>query len=249
MRPPRADDPAPEHGVSAGSAEVAPSPLAPPRPDLLAGPPDHSAKAAARVAQRHHEQPRLAVAVGARHARQRALAVVDLGFLARQEFEPIELLGLAGAQLAHEALDAVVGAVKAVLIDQVLPDGRGVAPSAQLLLDERSVRLARGDRADGRRRRWPGWRNLGRRAGGHPGGIRLLSGQALLVPNSPLREGDESSALPRTGRGSPDEPFSSSRPLAQVEEFAWPKVGEFGWPSGIETTDVMERWRGAQRVG
>src|SRR6266481_5320577 len=105
----------------------------------------------------------------------------SLPLFARQELEPIELLGLVGAQLAHEALDAVVGAVEPVLVDQVLPDRHGVASPAQLLLDERPVRLARRHRAGGRRRRWPGWRNLLRQAGGHPGGICPLGGQALLV--------------------------------------------------------------------
>ena len=131
-----------EHDVVAAAAEVAPGLLVQPRPDLLAGAPDHAAVAAPRVAQRGHEQPRLAPAVGAGHARERPLAVVDLHLLAGQEGQAVELLGLAVAQLVGEALDRVVGAGVAVQIHQVLVDGHGVAAQAKLGLDEGAVGLA-----------------------------------------------------------------------------------------------------------
>ena len=149
------------------------------RPGFLAGAPDHAPEAAPRVAQRRHEQPRPAVAVAARHARGRTLAIVDLHLLTGQEAQAVELLGLMLAQVAHEALDRVVGASEAVLVDQVLIDGCGVAPQPQLRLDESPVRLARRHRHP-RRCRWPGWRSLRYRVGGHPGGI-CRSSHPLLV--------------------------------------------------------------------
>jgi hypothetical protein len=186
-----------EHDVVAAAAEVAPGLLVQPGPGFLAGAPDHAAVAAPRVAQRGHEQPRLAPAVAARHAGGRTLAVVDLHLLARQEGQTVELLGLAVAQLARKALDGVVGAGIAVKIHQVLVDGHGVAAQAQLGLDEGAVRLAsrgrgrchRGQWRCQRRRRWPGWGNLLRRAGGHPRGVgghpggicRSGGGEPLLV--------------------------------------------------------------------
>lgn len=102
------------------------------RPDLLAAAPDHATEAAPRVAQRHDEQARAPVAIGARHARERPLAVVDLRFLAGPELEPVELRRFAGAELGDETLDAVVLAGKPELIDQILVDRNSVA--AQPLL-------------------------------------------------------------------------------------------------------------------
>jgi hypothetical protein len=66
------------------------------RPDLLIGFPADLAKALTRVFERHHEQVRPAV-FAVRGSSQRALAIVDLGFLARQELEHIEALRLPGS--------------------------------------------------------------------------------------------------------------------------------------------------------
>jgi hypothetical protein len=97
-------------------------------------------------------------------------------------------LGLALAQLAHESLDAAIDAAEAVLVDQILVDGRRVAPQPQpqLRFDERAVRLARGHGLDCHRHscqsRWPPWGKLLRRADGHLGGVcRGGSREALLV--------------------------------------------------------------------
>jgi predicted ATPase len=117
-----------EHDVAAAAAEVAPGLLVQPGPGLLAGAPDHAPEAAPRVAQRGHEQSRLAPALGARHARERPLPVVDLHLLTGQEGQAIELLGLAVAQLEREALDRVVGAGEAVLVHQILVDARTALP-------------------------------------------------------------------------------------------------------------------------
>ena len=139
-------------------------------PGLLRRVPDHAPEAAARVTQGHDEQARPAVTVAARHARQRALAVVDLPLFARGELQPVELLRLALHQPAGEALGAVVAAGEAEPVDQVLVDRRVVAAQAQLGLDEGAMRFTqRLWSAVGCR--WPGWENFSLRAGGRGGGI------------------------------------------------------------------------------
>ncbi len=169
-----------EHHVLAGSTKVAPGLLVQAGPGLLAGLPHHAAKAAPGVAQRHHEQARPAVARGAQNTGGRALAVIHLCLLARGELQAVELLGSTLAQPTGKALDTVVGAGESVLIDQVLVDGHEVALEPQLRFDERAVRLTGRDRWL-RYSRWPGWRNLKLRAGGHPGRICLLGGKAQLI--------------------------------------------------------------------
>src|ERR1019366_7066020 len=94
-----------QHDVAAAAAEVTPGLLVQPRPGLLAGLPDHPPKAAPRIAQRHYEQPRLAVPVGAGHPGRRTFTVVDLDLLAGGELQPVELFRFTRAQPAHEALD------------------------------------------------------------------------------------------------------------------------------------------------
>ena len=173
-----------QHDVPATAAKVSPGLLVQPRPRLLAGAPHHPAKAVPGVAQRGHEQPRLAIPLGAGHARGRALAVVDLHLLAGHELQPVELLGLALAQLAHEAHHRAVAGGESELVDQVLVDRHGVASQPQLRLNEAAMRLARrgARRSDRRQRsRWAPWGNLRFRAGGHPGGICRRGGKALLV--------------------------------------------------------------------
>ena len=48
----------------------------------------------------------------------------------------------AGVQLANEALDALIAVRKAVLGDQVLPDGHGIAATREPEFDQLAVRLA-----------------------------------------------------------------------------------------------------------
>ena len=159
-----------QHHVLRAAAKVAKGLLVQLGPDLLAGLPDHAPEAGARVAQRGHEQPRFAIPIAAGHAGGRPLAVVHLHLLAGQKAQAVELLGLLVPEPRTETLDRVVLAGKAVLVDQVLVDRRGVALQAQLHLDELAMGFAQ---RGGRRihRRWPGWGNWIGRAGGHPGGI------------------------------------------------------------------------------
>ena len=136
--------------VSARAAKVAPGLFVQFGPDLLARIPDHAAETAARIPKRGHEQAWLAPAVGAGHAGGRAFAEVHLHLLAGQEAQAVELLRLTHPDARHEAFDGVVACSKAVGIDQVLVDGRGIAAQAQLSFDEGAVGLTQ---RGGRRRR------------------------------------------------------------------------------------------------
>jgi hypothetical protein len=159
-----------QHHVLGAAAEVPQGLLVQLGPDLLAGLPHHAPEAGTGVPQGGHEQAGLAVPVAAGHAGGSALAVVHLHLLAGQEGQAIELLGLLVAQLCTEAFDRVVLTSKAVLVDQVLVDGRGVSLEPQLGFDELAPGFAQGG-GHRPRSRWPGWGNLTYRAGGHPGGI------------------------------------------------------------------------------
>jgi len=149
-----------------------------PRPRLLAGLPHHAPEAAPGIAKRHHEQPRPAIAVGARITRECAFAVVDLHFFPGGKFQPVELRRVVLDQAAGETLDAVIAGAKTELIDQILVDRGEVAAQRHLGLYEGAMRLARRDRLP-IRSRWPGWGNLNR-AGGHPGGICRVSRRPSL---------------------------------------------------------------------
>ena len=100
---------------------------------------------------------------GAAVADHRPLAVVDLAFLAGRRRDDDARLGRRAAAQGHdEAADTRVPGGKAVVVDQVLPDGDGVAPTRERLGDDLAIRLA-GARARGSARRW---RTHG--VGGHP---------------------------------------------------------------------------------
>ena len=88
--------------------------------------------ALAAVSEREHEQARAAVAIRGRIAYHRPGAVIDLRFLAgRRLNDGAGLWGLCSAPVAAEAFDALVTASEAVVVDQVLVDGLGVAALAQ----------------------------------------------------------------------------------------------------------------------
>jgi len=132
---------------------------------------DRVPETATRVAQRGHEQARLAPALGARHSRGRAFTVVHLHLLAGLEGQTVKLLRLLVTQLGRKALDRVVRSLKAVQVHQVLVNRHGVAAQAQLRIDEGAIRLAFGRArqcSNARLSRWPG------------GGI--CSGQSVATP-------------------------------------------------------------------
>ena len=146
-----------------GAAEPTKRALVQLRPDLRARSPHQQPHRFARAAQRQDEEARASVLPCAAVADHRPLAVVDLAFFARRRRDDDARLGrCAAAQGTDEAADTRVPRGKAVVVDQVLPDGDGVAATRQRLGDDLAIRLA-GARARGsaRRRRPHG-------VGGHP---------------------------------------------------------------------------------
>ena len=116
-------------------------------PGFLARFPDNAAKAAPGVAQCHHKQAWLAIALGAGNTGECALALIDLDFFAGGKFKTVKLLGFVFAQAAAgKAFDGVVGTGKSMAVDQVLVDGHVVALEVQLGFDEFPVGLAGGGR-------------------------------------------------------------------------------------------------------
>ena len=97
----------------------------------------------AAVAQRQHEQPGAAVLAAFGIAHHGAGAVINLGLLAgRGDDHRAGFGGLVAAQLAHEALDALIAAGETVLGHQILPDGHGIAAAAEPQFDGFPVWLA-----------------------------------------------------------------------------------------------------------
>lgn len=200
-----------EHDIARDPAKIPERLFMELRPDLLAGLPNHPPEAAPRVAQRHHEQAGTTVAAALRINRRRALTIVDLGLLAREELKAIKLLGVGVPQPAHKPLDALVAGRKAKLIDQVLVNRLRIPLQADLFFDPRPMRFAsRTGQAAGDRRfrcpksRWSGWRNLAvhaHRAGGHfPGGICLrTSPQRPVTPDRLAIDTRQSVDLALTG--------------------------------------------------
>ncbi len=124
------------------------------------------------VAQRHHEQPRASVLARLRMAHHRSVTVVDLAFFPSLGLDDSHRSGTLGStQLAHEALHGLIASRKAVIRNQILPDGHGVAATAQTQLDDLPIRCA----GASRRRFWGGGQvQTGQiqasRVGGHPVG-------------------------------------------------------------------------------
>ena len=126
-----------------GAAQPPERPLVQLGPDLRARPVDQQPDGLARVAQRQDEEPCPPVLAGSGVADHRPLAVVDLCFLppGRRDDHP----GLDGGLLPErrdEAPHARISSRKAMVIDQVLPDGHGIAPPADGLDDQLSVGFA-----------------------------------------------------------------------------------------------------------
>ncbi len=97
----------------------------------------------AAVTQRHHEQSCPPVLAALRVADHGAGAVIDLRFFSSYgEDDSNGVRQLGSAKLAHKALHRLVAAGEAVVGNQVLPDGHGIAPTAQPQFDGIAIRLA-----------------------------------------------------------------------------------------------------------
>jgi hypothetical protein len=95
------------------------------------------------VAEGEDEQARAAVLAGDGMPHHRALAVVDLAFFAgRGDDDRVRVRRALAAELAHEAAHTGVAAGELMLIDEVLPDGHGVAAAAERQLDQLAIRFA-----------------------------------------------------------------------------------------------------------
>ena len=127
-----------------GAPQAAKRPLVQLGPDLCAGAVNQQPDGLARVAQGQDEEPCSAVLAGVRVTDHRSLAVVDLCFFApvRGDHCP----GLDGGLLPDgrdETPHACIARGEAVVVDQVLADGHGVAPAAERVDDQLAVGLAR----------------------------------------------------------------------------------------------------------
>src|SRR6266852_8886132 len=109
-------------------------------PDARTRTPRQQAHRFAAVAQRHHEQSRAAILAALRVAHHRTTAVVDLRLFSwGGENDAGRFWKLGASKLANEALHRLVASSKALIGDQVLPDGLAIALSRQPLLDQLTV--------------------------------------------------------------------------------------------------------------
>ncbi len=125
------------------AAQPAERPLVQLGPDPRAGAGDQEPDGLARVAQRQDEEPGPPVLARVCVADHRSVAVINLGLFpgGAGDDDP----GLDGGLLPEgrdEAPHARIAGREAVVVDQVLPDGHGVAPAAQRIDDEVAVGLA-----------------------------------------------------------------------------------------------------------
>ena len=165
-------------------------------PEPGARPVDQQPHGLARVAEREHEEPRPSVLARGRVADHRPAAVVDLRLLARSGRDDHPGLG-GGAlsELGDETPHTGIAGRKAVRVDQLLPDGHGVAAAVDGLDDQLAVRFAgagprrRGGVVPGRgdgRTRARARRRCHRRVGGHlrrNGRFCCSSGRSAATPH------------------------------------------------------------------
>ena len=166
-----------EHDDADTAAQPPERPLVQLGPDLRARPGDQQPDGLARVAQRQDEEPRPPVLAGDAVTDHRSVAVVDLCFLPRGGGD--DHPGLYGGLLPEggdEAPYTRIARREAMVIDQVLPDGHGVAPAANGLDDQLAIGLAGARpwrsagavlRRGGGLTRARGGRGCCRRVGGH----------------------------------------------------------------------------------
>src|SRR6266481_8429953 len=95
------------------------------------------------VAERQHEQARAAIFSALRIAHHRARSVIGLCFFSRCGVNNPHGLGLCRtAKLVNKTLHGLVTMGKAVIGNQVLPDGHGIPTTTESLLDPFAERLA-----------------------------------------------------------------------------------------------------------
>src|SRR6266853_1624330 len=98
---------------------------------------------AASITERHHEQSCASILAALRVTDHGAGAVIDLRFFSGNGEDDSNGLGqLGSAKLANKALHRLVAAGEAVVGNQILPDGHGIASTAQSQFDGLAIRLA-----------------------------------------------------------------------------------------------------------
>jgi hypothetical protein len=142
-------------------------------PDLRTRPPCQQPGGFARIRQREDKPARAPVLARGRRAHHRPVAVINLPFFTRRRGDDDAPLGRRPApQLRDESPHAGVAGAKAVVIDQVLPNGDGVATPGECLGNQLAIRLAGAGARRARRGGVGGHlgdRNgrFGRKVGGH----------------------------------------------------------------------------------
>ncbi len=109
-------------------------------PDTRTRTPYQQAYGFAAVAESQYEQSRAAILAALRVAHHRTTAVIDLRFFSHGgQDDARRFWKLRSPKLANEALHRLVASSKALVGDQVLPDGLAIAPSRKPLLDQFTV--------------------------------------------------------------------------------------------------------------
>ncbi len=127
-----------------GAAQPAERPLVQLGPDLGAGAVNQQPDGLARIAQGEDEESCPPVLAGVRVTNHRSLPVINLRLLGRIRGD--DRPSFDGGLLPDgrdEAPHARIARREAVVVDQVLQDGRGVAPAAERVDDQLAVGLAR----------------------------------------------------------------------------------------------------------
>src|SRR6266481_4597970 len=105
-------------------------------PGLRAGLEHQEADRLAAVAEGQHEQTHASVLAAVRVADHGAGAVINLGLLTNRRLDHrAGFLGRAAEQFAYEALDALIATGEAAGVDEILPDGHGVAAAGEPQFD------------------------------------------------------------------------------------------------------------------
>ena len=125
-----------EHDHSRAATQPAEGLLMQLGPGLRAGLEHQEADRLAAVTESQHEQAHAAILAAVRVADHGAGAVINLGLLTDRSLDHrTGFLGRAAEQFAYEALDALIAAGEAAGVDQILPDGHGVAAAGEPQFD------------------------------------------------------------------------------------------------------------------
>src|SRR4030095_15845620 len=125
-----------EHDHSRAATQPAEGLLMQLGPGLRAGLEHQEADRLAAVTESQHEQAHAAILAAVRVADHGTGAVINLGLLTDRSLDHrTGFLVRAAEQFAYEALDALIATGEAAGVDQILPDGHGVAAAGEPQFD------------------------------------------------------------------------------------------------------------------